>query len=228
MSLGLLSLVTGLAGTLTGAGAGLLLPSLPALFMGCLLNLTGGLMLSIVCFELLPEAIVISQPWAIGGVLAGSALMLLFHRFSDARSAGLMLCLGVALHNLPEGLAVGAGFRDASLLGLTLALCIVLHDLPEGLAMAVSLRKGDASRPKVLSLALLGGLPGVAGVWAGYWIGGAAPQALSFCLALAAGAMLQIICQHLLPQARRESASPLVTFCLSLGVLGGALMTHWL
>jgi len=227
MRLLLLSLATGLAGTGAGTLAGLLLPSLSSRLMGCLLNLTGGLMLSIVCFELLPEAIVISQTAAILGVLAGSALMLFFHASQDAKSAGMMLCLGVALHNLPEGLAVGAGFQDAAILGLTLALCIVLHDLPEGLAMSVSLKQGGIPRSKILMLSLLSGMPGVLGVWAGYWIGGTAPQALAFCLALAAGAMLQIICQHLLPQARSESAASWISLCLSLGVMGGALLTHW-
>ncbi|MBQ8537556.1 MAG: ZIP family metal transporter [Clostridia bacterium] len=188
-------------------------------------------MLSIVCFELLPEAILISQPAAVLGVLLGAGLMLAVHIHASgasSRATGLMLCLGVAMHNLPEGLAVGAGFQDAPILGLTLAGCIIAHDFPEGLTMAVSLKQGHMPRLRIIGLAALAGLPGIIGTLAGYWIGAAAPFALSFCLALAAGAMLQITCQHLLPQARQESAAPWVTFCLSVGVLGGALLTHWI
>lgn len=230
-----LSLATGLAGTGLGSAAALLLPPLSPGITGGLLNLTGGLMLAIVCFELLPEAILISLPAAVWGVVLGAALMLLTDQLaqgrrtdSPSRRTGLMLCLGVALHNLPEGLAVGAGYQDAPILGVTLAACIIAHDVPEGLAMALPLKQSGMKGGAVLGLALLSGLPTVLGTWAGYWIGGTAPGALAFCLALAAGAMLQIVCQHLLPQAQRESRSPLVTFCLSLGVLGGALLTHWI
>ena len=231
MRLLLLGLAAGLGGTALGTGLGLVLPTASPSVMGSLLNLTGGLMLSIVCFELLPEAILISQPAAILGVLIGAGVMLALdarERPSSPRKAGLMLCLGVALHNLPEGLAVGAGFQDAPILGLALAGCIIVHDLPEGLAMAAALKSSGMSLAKVALLAALAGLPGVIGTWAGYWIGSVTPTALAFCLALAAGAMLQITCQHLLPQARKESSAPWITLLLSTGVLGGALMTHWL
>lgn len=228
MNLLFLSLSTGLAGTLFGTLAGLLLPALPPLLMACLLHLTGGLMLAIVCFELLPEAILISQSMAITGVVAGVLLMLLLRLKEESGAAGQMLCLGVALHNLPEGLAVGAGFLDAPALGMALAACIIAHDFPEGLAMSLSLKRARTSPTKIFQMALLSGLPGVMGVWAGYALGGIGDQILSFCLALAAGAMLQIICQHLLPNARQANMPAWVTGCLSLGVLGGALMTHWL
>lgn len=230
-----LSLATGLAGTGAGCLLALLLPPVSSAVMSGLMHLTGGLMLAVVCFELLPEAIVISQSAAVWGVLAGAALMLWTDSLSSrrgkantARRTGLLLCLGVAMHNLPEGLAVGAGYQDAPFLGLALALCIIAHDVPEGLAMALPLKQSGMGVWRVMGLGILSGLPTVLGTWLGYGVGGSAPQALSFCLALAAGAMLQIICQHLLPQARAESEAPAVTFCLSLGVMGGALLTHWI
>jgi len=230
-----LSLATGLAGTGMGCLAAMLLPPLGAKLMSGLMHLTGGLMLAVVCFELLPEAILISQSTAVWGVLAGAALMLWTDRIAprstqenSARRTGLLLCLGVAMHNLPEGLAVGAGYQDAPVLGLALALCIIAHDVPEGLAMALPLKRSGMHPWRVLGLGILSGLPTVLGTWLGWLVGGSTPRALAFCLALAAGAMLQIICQHLLPQAREESAAPAATLCLSIGVLGGALLTHWI
>jgi len=226
-----LGIAAGLGGTALGTALGLLLPAASCGVMGCLLNFTGGLMLAVVCFELLPEAILISQPTAVLGVIAGAVMMLGMEREksgSGLRTPGLMLCLGVALHNLPEGLAVGAGFRDAPILGLTLAGCIMAHDLPEGLAMAAACKHSGMPRLKIAVMAVLAGLPGVMGTWAGYWAGGLAPGVMAFCLALAAGAMLQIICRHLLPQANSQSAAPWVTVFLSAGVMGGALLTHWI
>ena len=102
--------------------------------------------MSIICFDLIPEAMQISNIInIIAGMLIGIAMMI-FCDFgvekklnknkvvvkNDLLKTGIIVSIGLAIHNLPEGLAIGSGF-DASLkLGLSLAIAICLHDIPDG------------------------------------------------------------------------------------------------
>lgn len=114
-------------------------------------------MISIVCFDLVPEALEISSiPLIILGILLGVACMiacdiLVQKKFNtssyhakDTNSllkTGIIVSIGLALHNFPEGLAIGSGFGASIKLGYSLALAILLHDIPEGVSMAVPMKK---------------------------------------------------------------------------------------
>ena len=231
----LLSIFTGFAGTGLGGLAGVLIPSVPRRVYACLLHGAAGLMLAIITFELLPEALSLSSASALSGMCAGMGVMFLAEGIAarsrsgnKSRATGLLLLLGVALHNLPEGLAVGAGFADAPLFGMALCLMIVLHDVPEGLAMALPMREGGTPSLRILGLSMLAGLPTVLGTLLGHWLGRVAPGFLAFCLALAGGAMLAMTFQDLLPEARKKSAGRLETAVLAAGLILGAVISRWL
>ena len=103
--------------------------------------------MAVVCFDLIPEALEISQiNNVIIGVLIGIATMiycdLLVQRKFNLKLAnksrqnsllktGIIVSIGLAIHNIPEGLAIGSGFEVSVKLGLGLALAICLHDIPE-------------------------------------------------------------------------------------------------
>ena len=234
----ILSASAGFLGTGLGGLIAILLPRLSSRAISRILHITSGLMISIVCFELLPEAILLHQLTAIVSLLAGILFMLvsdmLLTRYERHRGgnsllrSGLLIGIGIALHNFPEGLAVGAGYADAPVFGLALCLAIVLHDVPEGLAMALPLREGGMKLYRVLLAALFSGLPTLVGAFVGLYAGGFGHQALSACLGLAGGAMLQITCASLLPEAQKKGTGRLETLLLSLGIVSGCLLALWL
>lgn len=234
----LLSASAGFLGTGLGGLIAILLPRLSSRSVSRILHFTGGLMISIVCFELLPEALLLHQATAIVTLLIGIFFMLLsdvlLTRYERRRGgnsllrSGLLIGIGIALHNLPEGLAVGAGYADAPVFGLALCLAIVLHDVPEGLSMALPLREGGMKLYRVLLAALISGLPTLAGAIIGLYAGSFGHQALAACLGLAGGAMLQITCASLLPEAQKKGSGRVETLLLSLGVVSGCLLALWL
>lgn len=234
----ILSASAGFLGTGLGGLLAILLPRMSPKVISRILHFTGGLMISIVCFELLPEALLLDRAVAIYSLLIGIAVMLLsdvlLSRYDTRRGgnsllrSGLLIGFGIALHNFPEGLAVGAGYADAPVFGLALCLAIVLHDVPEGLSMALPLREGGMKLYRVLLAALFSGFPTVLGALIGVFAGGAGKEALATCLGLAGGAMLQITCASLLPEAQKKSTGRLETLLLSLGIVAGCLMALWL
>lgn len=67
---------------------------------------------------------------------------------NDLLKTGIIVSIGLALHNFPEGLAIGSGFGASIKLGLSLAIAICLHDIPEGISMAVPMKNGGIKRVK--------------------------------------------------------------------------------
>lgn len=103
-------------------------------------------MMAVVCFELIPEALEISQiSMVIMGVILGIITMIFCdlivqNKFNEKAikqknsllKTGIIVSIGLAIHNIPEGLAIGSGFEASIKLGLGLAIAICLHDIPEG------------------------------------------------------------------------------------------------
>lgn len=176
--------------------------------MRAMLLFAAGLMTAVVCFDLVPEALAMAgEGPLLAGIAAGVAAVMgltaLLPQKKDAARAGWMVLLSVALHNLPEGLAIGAGYAVFPGLGMRLALVIALHDLPEGLAAAAPLRMARMNRWKILLLCALSGVPtglgGLLGALAGRMSAGAVAASMGF----AGGAMLYVACGEMLPLTRR-------------------------
>jgi ZIP family zinc transporter len=83
-----------------------------------------------------------------------------------------LIGIGIALHNFPEGLAIGVGFTSFQNFGVGLSLIIALHDIPEGIAMATPMRMGGINPIKIVLAALLAGVPTGIGALMGYLTGG--------------------------------------------------------
>lgn len=224
------ALLSGVVGTAAGGVLCVLLRRVTDVLLSRLMHLTAGLMLAVVCFELLPEAMALSVPYTVLGLILGMALMLVTEASSlgsgasPAIKTGLLVGFGIALHNLPEGLAVGAGYADAPTLGLALCVTIALHDVPEGMAMALPLRDGGMRRARVVLMTVLAGLPTMLGAGIGLFVGGVSHEALAICLSLAGGAMLQATCAGVLPEAQKRAAGTTESLMLVLGTALGAVI----
>jgi ZIP family zinc transporter len=137
----------------------------------------------------------------------------------------ILLVLAITIHNIPEGLAVGVAFGalaadlpSASLTGaMALALGIGIQNFPEGAAVSVPLRREGLSRLKSFWYGQLSGmvepLAGVTGAVAVVLMRPILPYALAF----AAGAMIYVVAEELIPSARREQHSDFFTVGVMLG-----------
>lgn len=140
-------------------------------------------------------------------------------------SLAMVIAVGIGLHNMGEGLAIGAAYSvGAAALGTFLVVGFIIQNITEGLGIVVPLAK---DRPALRSLALLGLIGGAPAI-VGAWIGGlVSSQALSVLfLSIGAGAVFQVawsIGRNMLWKETGERSAPLVTFG---GVLAGMLVLY--
>lgn len=144
----LLGLFFGTFGTTLGGIIGVIIKKHSNKFLSSILSFASGLMMAVICFDLVPEALGISSILNIVvGIIIGIIAMifcdiLVEKKFSNTKrfegeknsllKTGIIVSIGLAIHNFPEGLAIGSGFEASMKLGLSLALAICLHDIPEG------------------------------------------------------------------------------------------------
>jgi len=139
---------------------------------------------------------------------------------------GMLITLGITLHNFPEGLVVSAGYTYLPRLGLIIAIAIMLHNIPEGLAMAIPLRIGKAKSSKVIALTLLSGLtePVAALVTAITFSFVKTKGFIGSPLAFAAGVMTYITADELIPVAHEYGYKHTVSIGLLLGIIFAMLV----
>ena len=240
-----------LAGLGTGIGAlPVLLPITPAAkFEGILLGIGGGIMLAATSFSLIvpgaAAAVALGYSEAIAallmtaGVLLGGGLLWVVHnRFphehifkgqegpkADNLKRIWLFVAAITLHNFPEGLAVGVGFGgDEPATGLALTLGIALQNMPEGLVVAWSLKNLEYAPWYALGISTLTGLVEPVGGIFGASIVSIAQEALPWGMAFAAGAMLFVIVDDIIPDIAQKSLGQSGT----LGVMVGFVMMMFL
>ena len=217
----LIGLFFGTFGTTIGGIIGVSIKSTSNKFLSFILSFASGLMLSIVCFDLIPESMGITNisNTVIGIVLGVVCMiacdMLVQKKFDNVGVAplgdpnynnnllktGIIVCIGLALHNLPEGLAIGSSFEASIKLGYSLALAICLHDIPEGISMGVPMKNSGMKESKVIFYVIMSGVTTGIGAYFGALIGGISDNVIAMCLAFAGGAMLYIVSGELIPEA---------------------------
>lgn len=232
----LVAFLSGLLGTGIGGAAALLVRRSTSRLVAGLLAFAAGMMLAVAALELAAEAF--GPRSASPSALLGLALGLLLPAFwegrrlthpaaaldparRELRAAGVSVATGIALHDLAEGVAVGASYHHQPSVGLSVALLIAFHNIPEGLAMAIPLRLSGLAPLLVLGACLFTSLPMAAGAAAGY-LAGAAPAGPGFSLGLAGGLMLYLGSVTLPPQAFRLGPAPTVRMGFALGAIVGA------
>jgi ZIP family zinc transporter len=140
--------------------------------------------------------------------------------------AGLLLAIGIALHNVPEGLAIGAGYSSANALGIGLAIIMAVQNFPEGMAVATTLSLAGLKNTKIILITLLSGIPMGIGSFIGAYLGNVSDLILSISLGFAAGAMLYITFDELIPDAHEKAEGHSAIFGILAGVFLGIILTN--
>lgn len=274
MELLMLTSIAGVAGTGLGGLVGALFRKESNRTVSLLLSFAGGIMMSVVCFDLLQEAIAtdVGIYVVIGSVLFGVAMVYLLNYLIDVRInpevphinkkhpktaddldelihsdhweqhyknrdsrfslfiAGIVMACAIALHNIPEGMTIGAAYASNNgVMGgsaLMLAFLIGIHNIPEGMAVSVPLINGGMGRVKAVLVTALSGAPTVIGALFGYWLGDIGAMGLALSLGFASGAMLYVVFGEILPQAILMYRSKLPAFFTIFGAMLGLLLIY--
>ena len=264
--------IAGVAGTGLGGLVGALLQKDSNRVVSLLLSFAGGVMLSVVCFDLVTEAIEteVGVIMVIIAIALGVAVTYLLNYLIDRRTnpelphiddnhpktaddldelihsdhlehhysnrdnklalfvAGIVMASAIALHNIPEGMTIGASYAgNDGVMGkaaLALAVLIGLHNIPEGMAVSVPLISGGMGRVKAVLITAASGAPTMIGALLGYMLGEIGPLGLTLSLGFASGAMLYVVFGEILPQAILMYHSKLPAFSAIAGILAGLVI----
>jgi len=231
-----------LLGTLATIGTGLAtgVGALPIFFvrrisdrlLNAMLGFAAGVMLAATAFSLIVPAIELGGVWlTVLGILAGAAFLALLdkaiphehfvmgHEGPASRLRRVwLLIIAITLHNFPEGLAVGVSYGGGNIpLATGVAVAIGLQNMPEGLAVALPLLREKYSKGKALGYAFLSGLAEpIAGIFGVLAVQIAQPI-LPLALAFAAGAMLFVVSDEIIPETHRKGFESEGTWGVMIG-----------
>jgi len=249
----LLSLIAGAIGMGLGSMMTVVFGGKSDRIISIFLAFAGGVMLSIVFCDLLPESIIHSNMFiTLGGLIIGILIIMALNKVVDNLSksknlhgsfaeyfhenevllkkrnmlrSGLIMLFAIALHNIPEGLAMGAaGYHDMTF-GIAIAIIIALHNIPEGMAISAPLLAGGIAPIKVIGLTIMVGSTTIFGSILGVLIGGVSVYALSVSFALAGGAMLYVVFSEILPHCIVNSNDRIPTYFVLIGIVVGMLFS---
>ena len=271
----LATFLAGVVGTGLGGLVGAVLQKDSNRTVSLLLSFAGGVMLSVVCFDLVVEAVEtnVGALTVIGAVALGVTVIFLLNHWIDKKTnpevphidethpktaddldelihsdhlqqhyankdsklslfvAGIVMASAIALHNVPEGMTIGASYAtgDGVMGGaaLILAILIGLHNIPEGMAVSVPLISGGMKKGKAVLITALSGIPTMIGAVLGYLLGEIGALGLALSLGFASGAMLYVVFGEILPQAILMYHSKLPAFAAIIGMLVGLFIIFY-
>ena len=261
--------LAGVGGTGLGGLIGALLQKDSKRVVSLLLSFAAGVMLSVVCFDLVTEAIEtqVGVGIVIGSIAFGVAVTYFLNYLIDRKTnpevphidanhpktaddldelihsdhlhqhyarkdsklglfvAGIVMASAIALHNVPEGMTIGASYasNDGAMgnAALVLAILIGLHNIPEGMAVSVPLISGGMAKWKAVLITASTGIPTMLGALLGFALGEIGPMGLTLSLGFASGAMLYVVFGEILPQSYLMYHSKLPAFSAIAGILAG-------
>lgn len=277
----LITAIAGVGGTGLGGLIGAVLRRDSTKVVSLLLAFAGGVMMAVVCFDLIPAAF-----WPEGaaeemplmlvvfGVIFGYAIIYLLNHLIDKHTnpevqhidsnhpktadnldelihadhfelhakdrkssnhelfiAGIVMAAAIALHNLPEGMVIGASYAGdfgdiTGGAGFIVAIVIGLHNIPEGMSVSVPLISGGMKPGKAIAITALSGAPTILGAMLGYSLGLLSPLWLSVSLSFAGGAMLYVVFGELFPESFLMWKSKAPGAFALLGTLVGVVLVH--
>jgi len=140
--------------------------------------------------------------------------------------SGIIMMAAIALHNIPEGVAIGASGSRSMRLGIIMAIMIALHNIPEGMSIASPLIGGGMKKWKSVLLTALSGATTIIGGVIGLLVGNISDLALALSFSIAGGAMLYVVFGEILPQSIVMTKSRWTTIIALAGIIAGLLITQ--
>lgn len=245
MSARLLGLALPLLGTTLGAAMVFFLKKdMSDRLQKALLGFASGVMLAASVWSLLIPAMELQAQaggivWlpAVSGFLLGMGFLLLLdtlipHLHLDAcepegrpcrRGSSFLLLLAVTLHNIPEGMAVGVVLAGTQQHGITMAgalalsIGIAIQNFPEGAIISTPLLKNGLSKPRAFGYGVLSGVVEPVGAVLTILLTGLVAPVLPYILAFAAGAMVYVVVEELIPESQAGQHSNIGTIGVALG-----------
>lgn len=228
--------------TLLGAALVFFFKNVKAIILDSMLALAGGVMIAASFWSLLSPAIEMAEEnninawlWPLLGFISGGILLYysdkLFTKISQKKDElknsnfkrSLFLIFSITLHNIPEGLAVGVAFgsliydQTQILPAVLLALGIGIQNFPEGAAVSIPLRREGYSLKKSFFYGQLSGIVepifGVIGAILAIKV----KLILPFLLSLAAGAMIYVVVEEIIPESQKNKNKSLIALFTLLG-----------
>ncbi|MHA1229321.1 MAG: ZIP family metal transporter [Candidatus Helarchaeota archaeon] len=136
------------------------------------------------------------------------------------RYSGILLAIGLTLHNAPEGIAVGVGFLATPLLGFAMTFAIALHNIPEGIAVSLPLLQGNYTKKKALLISFLSGLAEpISCIISLLFLQWVSDLFLAFFLTFAGGAMIYITSDELIPESHSHGYEHEASIGIMLGFI---------
>lgn len=233
--------------TAAGAAVVFFVKTLNQKLLDSMLGFAAGVMIAASFWSLLSPAIEIVEmaggiawlPASVGFLLGGAFLWLAdqllphVHLYLPASRAegvsttwrrSVLLVLAVTLHNIPEGMAIGVAFGSAGQMGeselmatIALALGIGIQNFPEGAAISLPLMREKMSRPKAFFWGQLSGAVEPLGGLLAVILVVLFTPILPYALAFAAGAMIYVVAEELIPESQQKKDSDAGTVGLLLG-----------
>ena len=264
--------LAGVGGTGLGGLVGAMLQKDSKKIVSLLLSFAAGVMLSVVCFDLVTEAIEtnVGVWFVVASIAFGVAITYFLNYLIDRKTnpevphidsnhpqtaddldelihsnhleqhyarkdgklglfvAGVVMACAIALHNVPEGMTIGASYasNDGAMgnAALVLAVIIGLHNIPEGMAVSVPLISGGMTKWKAVLVTAASGIPTILGALLGFVLGEIGPMGLTVSLGFASGAMMYVVFGEIMPQSYLMYHSKLPAFSAVAGILAGLLI----
>jgi len=201
------------AGVCTFLGAVLvfLRPRIQRRELSFFLGLAAGVMVAVVLFDLIPSVLFSGGKGGfILGALGGWVLIAMINLLIRPQAngghrmtrIGYLIMLGIALHDLPEGMAISLGYEVSTRTAAVIALGIGIHNIPEGMAIAAPLLMGGGRKIRVGLETLLVGLVTPIGFLIGKLAVTVLPHYFGVFMGLASGVMIYLVLRQLWPEAR--------------------------
>ncbi len=215
-----------------------------------IMSFAAGMMISAPCFEMLPRALMLSGTTVtlIGffvGVIAVVFFDLAIESYVDKKmcrskkttdnqtdlfKSACIMFVATVFHDIPEGIAIGAGMADNISLGYLMGVILLVHNIPIGIAVGSSLLCAGVAKLKMIGITTLAGVVMLISCLFGYVLGGLTGQISAISLAVSSGAMLYVVFEEILSTTvliRKDSLGNLFTvFGMAFGFLVIQLVKH--
>lgn len=206
-------------------------------FKGIVLGFLGGLMLAIICFDLIPESFENGNVYVatigifiglVTAVLIDSGISYFNSKNSNNKKqrylkVALFMAIGSGIHNIPAGIALGSLLNISYTKGFQLAIALLLHGIPEGLTLGMYLKEGGAKIPTIILFSIFTSIPMGLGALMGGILNSISPIIICISLSFAAGLILYTVCKEIIPESIELWRGRLSASGTVLGIIVGRI-----